>query len=148
MFVVDTNLLLYAVNPDAPQHDRIRGLLNAWREGNRPWFLTWSIVYEFLRVSTHSRVFTTPLDLPAAQSWIDILLAGRSGNILVATERHSAVLAEIVKTHPTLRGNPVHDLHIATVMKEHGIEEIQTADSDFNRFKFLNVMNPLVDSSR
>ena len=35
-----------------------------------------------------------------------------------------------------------HDLHIAAVMREHGITEIG-ADTDFHQFKFLRVVNPL-----
>ena len=33
MFVVDTGLLLYAVNPDAPDHARARELVEGWRGG-------------------------------------------------------------------------------------------------------------------
>jgi hypothetical protein len=144
MFVIDTNLLLYAVNPDAPDHERTRALLEAWRAGERAWFVTWSIIYEFLRVSTHPRVFPAPLELPQARSWIAALLAGRRDSILVATDRHALVLDEVVASQPRLRGNPVHDLHIATLMKEHGVSEIRTADADFHQFEFLRVVNPLV----
>jgi len=30
-------------------------------------------------------------------------------------------------------------------MREHGITEIRTADADFHQFRFLTVVNPLVD---
>jgi toxin-antitoxin system PIN domain toxin len=143
MFVIDTNLLLYAVNPDAPEHTHTRALLETWRRGERSWFVTWSIIYEFLRVSTHPRIFPEPLQLPAAQHWIAALLAGRRANILVATDRHAAVLEHVVARQPRLRGNPVHDLHIATLMLEHGVPEIRTADADFHQFEFLRVVNPL-----
>ncbi len=144
MFVVDTNLLLYAVNPDSPDHTRARGLLEEWRAGERSWFLTWGIVYEFLRVSTHARVFPRPLDLPTAHAWLAALLAGPGVSLLVETERHDDVLGEQIAAHPRLRGNPVHDLHTAVLMKEHGVGEIRTADSDFHQFGFLTVVNPLV----
>ena len=98
MFVIDTNILLYAVNPDSDDHGRARGLLDEWRSGDRSWFLTWSIVYEFLRVSTHGRVFPNPLGLVQAQEWIALLLASPMSGMLVPTERHSAVLKGL--THP------------------------------------------------
>lgn len=75
MFVVDTNLLLYAVNLDSPEHERAHALVREWRSGERPWFLTWGIVYEFLRVATHGRIFATPLNLATAREWLDALLA-------------------------------------------------------------------------
>ena|SRR3990172_3666240 len=146
MFVVDTNLLLYAVNRDAPEHERALALIEAWRRGERSWFVTWSIVYEFLRVSTHPSIFPDPLDLEAAQRWITVLLEGRRSGILVATDRHAAVLEQVAALHPRLRGNLVHDLHIATLMKEHGVLEIRTADADFHQFDFLRVVNPLAGS--
>jgi len=144
VFVVDTNLLLYAVNPDSADHARARVLLEEWRKGDRSWFLTWGIVYEFLRVSTHPKVFANPLDLQRAREWIGILLASRSAGLLMPTERHLAVLDDVTVRHPRLRGNIVHDLHTAALMREHGVAEIRTADTDFHQFSFLTVVNPLV----
>jgi toxin-antitoxin system PIN domain toxin len=144
VFVVDTNLLLYAVNADSSDHARAGELLEAWRTGEQSWFLTWGIIYEFLRVSTHPAVFPAPLDLDRAQAWIAALLASQLCAVLAETERHAEVLAEVARSHPRLAGNLVHDLHIAVLLKEHGIEEIRTADTDFHQFRFLRVVNPLV----
>lgn len=44
LFVIDTNILLYAVNPDSDDHGRARGPGEEWRLGDRSWFLPWSIV--------------------------------------------------------------------------------------------------------
>jgi hypothetical protein len=143
VFVVDTNILLYAVNPDSPEHERALSAVEGWRSGGRSWFLTWGIVYEFLRVSTHRSVFAEPLDLTTARAWIRALLKGPGCGILVESDLHAEVLEEVVRLHPRLAGNPVHDLHIAVLMKEHGIEEIRTADSDFHQFAFLRVVDPL-----
>lgn len=46
MFVVDTNILLYAVNPDSPDHGQAHQLLDDWRKGDRAWFLTWALMRE------------------------------------------------------------------------------------------------------
>lgn len=148
MFVVDTNLLIYAVNPDSPEHERAREAVEAWRRGDRSWFLTWGIVYEFLRVATHPTVFPRPLNLPTAAKWLAALLESPVAGLLVETERHSEVLEELISLHPRLAGNPVHDLHTAALMKEHGIAEIRTADVDFHQFAFLRVVNPLVGRRR
>lgn len=143
MFVVDTNLLLYAVNPDAEDHATARALLEEWRHGDRAWFLTWSIVYEFLRVSTHPKVFSRPLSLDRARGWIAVLLSCPSAGLLVPTDRHMAVLEELARRHPRLRGGVIHDLHTVALMREHGVTEIRTADTDFHQFTFLTVVNPL-----
>ena len=148
MFVIDTNILLYAVNPDSDDHGTARGLLDEWRSGDRSWFLTWSIVYEFLRVSTHGRVFPNPLSLVQAQEWIALLLASPMSGMLVPTERHSTVLKELTQQFPRLRGNVIHDLHTVALMREHGVTEVRTADTDFHQFGFLSVVNPLVEGPR
>jgi predicted nucleic acid-binding protein len=36
----------------------------------------------------------------------------------------------------------VHDAHIAALCREHGVEEIVSADADFNRFTGFRVVNP------
>lgn len=143
MFVVDTNILLYAVNPDADEHTQASAQLETWRRSDRRWYVTWSIVYEFLRVSTHPKVFGQPLTLVQAREWIASLVHGPNVGVLTPTDRHFDVLSEVTALHPRLRGNLVHDMHTAVLMREHGISEIRTADADFHQFRFLTVVNPL-----
>lgn len=144
MFVVDTNLLLHAVNPDSPDHGASLALLEDWRAGDRPWFLTWGIAYEFLRVSTHPRVFPDPLDVGQAREWLSTLLLSPVAGFLVETERHERVQEEVVRRHPRSKGNLIQDLHTAVLMREHGVTEIRTLDTDFHQFDFLEVVNPLI----
>ncbi len=143
MFVIDTNILLYAVNPDSEDHQRAHALLEEWRTGDRSWFLTWGIVYEFLRVSTHTKVFPHPLTLSQAQSWIAALLSSNVSGVLTPTDRHLEILQGLAAQHPRLRGNIMHDLHTVALMREYGVTEIKTADTDFHQFAFLQVVNPL-----
>lgn len=39
-------------------------------------------------------------------------------------------------------GNLMHDLHIAVLLREHGVSEFLTADTDFHRFKGFRTTNP------
>ena len=39
-------------------------------------------------------------------------------------------------------GNLVYDAYTAILMREHGIREIDTRDTDFHRFPFLRVVDP------
>ena len=143
MFVVDTNILLYAVNPDSPDHARARSALEEWRSDGSPWFLTWGIAYEFLRVSTHRRVFHDPLALTQAHSWLDALLETPGLGVLVETDRHRRGLDELARAHPRVSGTLLHDLLTVALMKEHGVSEIRTADTDFHQFPSVRVTNPL-----
>lgn len=143
MFVVDTNVLVYAADVDAPAHDRCRQRLEEWRTQDTPWYLTWSVIYEFLRVTTHPRVFRTPWSAAQAWSFIRAVLAAPTVRVLSETERHTAVLAELVTTVPQLTANLFHDAHTVALMREHGINAIVTRDTDFHRFPPLTVIDPL-----
>lgn len=142
MFAVDTNVLLHAINSDAPEHETARSLLEDWRSGPERCVLTWSICYEFLRVATHSRVFPTPAALDQALGFLGSLLASPAVDVLVESGRHGSVLGEVASECPWAAGNLLHDLHVATLLREHGVKEIRTVDSDFRKFPFLRVVDP------
>ena len=143
MFAVDTNLLIYATDEDSPHQERMRTLLADWGSDPEGWFITWSVVYEFLRVATHRSIFAHPLTFADAWSFIESLRTSPSFGILVETERHAEVVRDLTREYPHTSGNRLHDLHIAALMREHGVVEIRTADLGFHQFKFLRVVNPL-----
>jgi toxin-antitoxin system PIN domain toxin len=143
VFVVDTNVLIYAADQDSEFHQPCRAKLEQWRRQTSPWYLTWSICYEFLRVSTHPKVFRRPWAVTAARQFLDAVLAAPSASVLLAGERHAEVLRETIAELPQLRGNILHDAHTAVLMREHGIERIITRDTDFHRFPFVSVVDPL-----
>jgi toxin-antitoxin system PIN domain toxin len=143
VFVVDTNILVYAADADSEFHRTCREMLEDWRRQPSPWYLTWSIVYEFLRVTTHPRVFRTPWSAGDAWSFVQALLASPSLGLLVPTERHAEVAAEVVSETPHLSGNIFHDAQTAVLMREHGVGRIYTRDTDFHRFLFLRPIDPI-----
>jgi toxin-antitoxin system PIN domain toxin len=143
LFVVDTNILIYAAETSFPEHTRARAQLEAWRSSAAAWYLTWPIVYEFLRVTTHAAVFRRPWTLDAAFSFVEALLAAPGLDVLGATERHPAVARECFDAGADLRGNILHDAHTAVLMREHGIRRIYSRDRDYHRFDFIEVVDPL-----
>jgi len=143
MFVVDTNVLVYAVNQDALEHARARDLVERWRAEAVPWYSTWAILYEFVRVVTHARVFPNPLRAGDAWSFVSAILDSPGHRVLTESERHVQLAAELLGSVADLRGNLVHDFHTAVLMREHGIARVYTRDSDFHRFPWVEVVDPL-----
>jgi uncharacterized protein len=143
VFVVDTNVLVYAADTSAPEHDRCHDLLNTWRRQGGAWYLTWGICYEFLRVVTHARVLRRPWAAGRALDFIDVLRRSPGLDMLVPTERHGQVLREVIEEVPLLSGNLMHDVETAVLMREHGIRRVCTRDTDFHRFPFLEPIDPL-----
>jgi toxin-antitoxin system PIN domain toxin len=142
-FVVDTNILVYALNRDCTEHHQALTAVKGWLEGTVPWALTWGILYEFLRIVTHPRVFRQPLSAANALAFIEPLLGSELVTVLAPTDRHHAVLVQTVHEFGAPGGNIFHDLHTAVLMREHGVAEIMTADADFRKFPFLTVTDPV-----
>lgn len=144
MFLVDTNIFLCAANAASQQHEKAQAFLQDHLRARTPWATTWPILYEFLRVSTHARVFPKPLKPKQAVAYVEQFTSLEEIAILSATNRHAEALTLTVAelSHPG--GNLFHDIYTAVIMREHGIPEIATADTDFLQFRFLKVLNPLL----
>jgi uncharacterized protein len=143
MLVVDTNVLVYAADRDSTFHSACRDWLDRQRVRADAWYTTWPILYEFMRVTTHPRVMRLPWNALAAWGFVRVLLASPGIGVLVPTERHSAVAAQVLTELPHLTGNLFHDAHTAILMREHGIRRVCTRDTDFHRFPFVEVIDPL-----
>jgi toxin-antitoxin system PIN domain toxin len=143
MIFIDTNILVYAANPQLPFHKQCRAYIEHRRRGVSPWYVSWPVCYEFLRVCTNRRLFARPWSLAASWNYLTTLIESPGAHILLATTRHHEILAQIVTELPHLRGSVLHDVHTAVLMREHGIGEICTRDTDFHRFPFLRVIDPV-----
>jgi uncharacterized protein len=141
MIVIDTNVLLYAADTSSEYHEPCCRLLEHARASTTPWFLTWGILYEFLHVATHPRVYARPRSAAEAHAFVDALLRSPNVRLLAHTERHAQALAGCLADVPEARGHLLHDLHTATLMREHGISRIVTRDRDFHQFAFLSVFD-------
>ncbi len=146
MFVVDTNVLVHAVHEESPFHRACLASVEAWRRQPSAWYVTWGIVYEFLRVVTHRKVLRRPYGITDAWRFVDALLASPGLGILVQTDRHASVLGATLAELPHLGGSVMHDAHTAILMREHGIRRVYTRDTHFHRFPFLEPVDPLADT--
>ena len=144
MFVVDTNVLVYAADSASAFHTPCRKAVETWRTRSSAWFVTWGILYEFLRVTTHPRVFRKPWSATQAWMFVSALLGSPGLGILIPTGRHADVVSEVLHELPHLSGNLMHDVTTAVLMREHGISRILTRDTDFHRFPFLEPVDPVL----
>ena len=141
--VIDTNILLYAVNSAAPQHGRCRSFLEETAARGDICFLPENVVYEFLRVATHPRVFPNPLEASDALKFVSAMLAVANFRTLSAGDNHCQVLGALVMELGEPSGNFFFDVHTVALMREHGIRRIATADADFVKFRDLEIINPV-----
>jgi uncharacterized protein len=141
-FVVDTNILLYAANSAAAQHGRCRAFIEETVARGDVCFLPENVIYEFLRVATHPRVFPNPLQASDAVAFLSAMVAVVNFRILSATENHWQILRALVLELGQPSGSIFFDVHTVALMREHGIRRIATADTDFAKFRDLDLINP------
>lgn len=144
--LVDTNLLLFATNENAPEHGAASSWLTAQLGGERRVGLAWESLTAFLRVSTNPRVLKRPLDSAEAWGVVSDWLASPTVWVPVATDRHADVMGRLVSKY-RLTGNLISDAQLAALAIEHGLE-ICSADTDFARFTEVRWCNPLADPGR
>lgn len=140
---IDTNVLLHAANRSSADHAPCADLVRARHSSPVPTYFTWGVMYEFLRVATHPRVWTMPLRPHHAWAFLAALLSGPAVTILTHTQRHRPLLERVLETHGAIKANLFHDAHLALLLQEHGVSLLYTCDADFQRFEFLEVIDPV-----
>ena len=142
MIIVDVNLLVYAVNEDAPDHRKAKSWLEGVVSGTETVGLPWIVLLAFLRLTTRPGLFQKPLQVETAFDVVDGWLQQPSVTVPEPTTRHLRTLRDLVLPLGT-GGNLTSDAHLAALAIEHGAEVCST-DADFARFGQLRWRNPLV----
>jgi predicted nucleic acid-binding protein len=81
--------------------------------------------------------------MSSAWDFVTALISSPGLSVLVATQTHPDVAAQVFKELPHLAGNLLHDAHTAILMREHGIRRVCTRDTDFHQFPFVEVVDPV-----
>ena len=142
MVAIDTGILAYAVNRFGPHHARAARVVDELVHGDLPWALPVSVAHEFLRLTTHPHAVVRPLEPTAALAFLQRLLMSPTARQLVATERHLAVMAELLADSTASAGIPA-GMETAVLLREHGVREILSCDRGMTRFAFLVVIDPI-----
>lgn len=141
MKVLDANLLLYAVNQDAPLHAKAQAWLESALSGAEIIGFAWNVILAFLRLSTRPAVFPHPLQPDEAFELAESWLRQPCSLVVQPGDRHLAILRGLLVPLGT-GGNLMSDAHLAALAIEHGAE-LCTCDMDFSRFPSLRWKNPL-----
>jgi toxin-antitoxin system PIN domain toxin len=141
MILPDANLLLYAYDASSPFHAKASLWCQNLMEGGTPVILLPTVVFGFVRISTHPRIYSDPLSVAEASAHVRSWLARkhvRLHEMLTDDLEKTLVLLEAAGT----AGNLTTDAQIAAVALR--LEaEVHTADLDFGRFAGVRFSNPL-----
>lgn len=141
MTVLDANVLLYACNADAPQHERAWRWLKALFASPEWIGLPWLTLWAFLRISTNPRLFPRPLPAEEAFKILYAWLRLPRVRVIEPGPRHAEILERFV-TGCQAAGSLLTDAALAALTFEHGAI-LASTDRDFSRFPDVRWVNPL-----
>ena len=142
MTLVDANLLLYAANRAAPEHERARTWLDSNLSGTARVGLPWPSLLAFVRLASNPLVVRQPVSVEAAWAQVTEWLRADPVWLPQPTDRHPEVLGELCRL-PGMTSRLVPDAHLAALAIEHGLTLCST-DGDFAKFPGLRWQNPLL----
>jgi predicted nucleic acid-binding protein len=138
--LVDANVLVYAMDADAPQYESSRALLESARDGTTTLYVTSQILCEFYSIVTNVRRVPNPRSPKDALAAISGLLEYL--RVLPLPVRTVELWLDQLRRRPVI-GARIFDLQIAAAMQANGIQQIYTFNtSDFEGISGLKVLAP------
>jgi hypothetical protein len=141
MIAIDANLLLYAYNAEAREHERARAWLEATFSSLPLVGLPLVSVLAFIRISTDRRLSDAALTAEQAAEIVGTWLQRDNVSILEPGARHWPIFFDtLIDAGAT--GPRTTDVHLAALAIEHGAT-LCTNDRDFRAFTQLALDFPL-----
>ena len=141
MILVDANLLLYAANRAAPEHEAARSWLDDQLNRSARVGLPWPSLLAFVRLASNPVIVREPVTPGDAYQQIEEWLACDSVWIPAPGLQHAEILRSFLR-QPWMTSRLVPDAHLAALAIEHGLTLCST-DGDFARFAGIRWENPL-----
>jgi uncharacterized protein len=142
MIIPDVNLLLYATDRQSPFHHEARKWWQATLQGNAQVGFCAPVVFAFVRLATHPKIFIHPLAIDQAFAYVENWMGFPTAQWLVPDDSHPARVKSLL-LKAGIGGNLVTDAQIAAYGQQYN-GTICSADLDFSRFrvKWLNPLSP------
>ncbi len=141
MTILDVNVLIYAAELDAPEHQKSITWLRELFDGPDSIGLPWQTIAAFLRISTDRRIRSAVWKPEEALQAIKNWLAQPGVMIVHPGPRHLDLLERMIMQGQAI-GPLVSDAVLAALAIENGAT-LASTDRDFSRFPGLKWLNPL-----
>ncbi len=141
MTLPDVNLLLYAHNAGAREHNQAVTWLEGAISGNETFGLAWETILGFIRIATTPKLFAMPREMDEIVNIVDGWLTRTNIVLVTPGDQHWRIFRDLLPVSRA-RGPLIMDAHLAALAIEHGAT-LCTNDRDFLRFPGLKVEFPL-----
>jgi uncharacterized protein len=146
-YSLDVNVLLYASDRSSERHDRARRFIESCAARPEILCLTWPTLMSYLRIATHPRIFRAPLSPDEAFGNVSALIGLPHVRAVSELDGFLDAYTHVAGDIP-VRGNLVPDVHVATILFQHGVRTLYTNDRDFRKFQSLDVRDPFSENLR
>jgi uncharacterized protein len=141
VILIDVNVLVYACRRDATQHDQYKAWLSLALGGDEAVGIAPESLAAVVRITTHPRVWKTPLTTEQAFAFVDAVRAAPTVVPVLPGVDHWQLFETLCKESGA-RGNLIGDAWIAALTIEQGCTLV-TTDKDFARFRGVRTKHPL-----
>jgi hypothetical protein len=140
--LVDTNILVYSLYNDAPQHAASRALMEQANSDTAALLVTHQTMAEFFAVVTNPRRVTNPKTPAEAVAAVKDFMALPGLGLLPQPLDAVSRWCDLVQQHP-VRGADIFDLQLIATMLASGVNRIYTYNrGDFNSFPQIQILTP------
>lgn len=141
MTLFDVNILVYAVNREAPQHEMVRDWIASLVHGDEDIGLCWEVLSGFVRIATNPRTLANRLSREDAIASAEYWIKHPSTRIVRPVADHWTLFHALLEESQAI-GNLVTDAHLAAIAIGNGAK-LASCDVDFAKFSKLRWVNPL-----
>jgi toxin-antitoxin system PIN domain toxin len=141
MISIDTNILLYALNRDCPEHASARGFLEACA-ARADVAIAELVLVELYVLLRNPAIVRQPLEAPAAAGLCQVFRRHPRWALLDSAEVMDRVWQAAAR--PGVARRHVFDARLAHTLLDHGVTELATRNTrDFEAFGFARVFDPI-----
>lgn len=142
--LLDTNILVYADQEEEPYHRAAKALRDQGKQGRIPICLAPQVLNEFFAIVTRTGKHhaSRPMSTQEAAEEVKKYLDAEHILMIYPTPTTWPTMLSLLEQHP-VRGQDIHDLHLAATMLSNGIKKIYTFNTrDFAPFSEIEAITP------
>jgi toxin-antitoxin system PIN domain toxin len=142
MVLLDTNVLVYALDKESPHHLSSRRVVDRAAKGDQSYCISSQTLAEFLSVVTNARRVKSPRSVSEALDALETFLAMPGITLLSVTPEVTTRWLAMVR-HAPVSGPHVFDVQLAATALEAGVSRVCTYNAaDFQRIDGIEVIVP------
>ena len=139
MIILDTNVLVYAVNADSPMHSIARGFVEV-KLSQEEVGLPWLSIVGFIRITTLPNVLKVRLSVSQSLAHVDQWLNHPNVATPEPGKRHVQIMQTLILAAGQA-ANLTNDAHLAAIAIERNATMV-SFDQEFARFSGLKLQIP------